>query len=131
MTKISLLILTIIAALATSGIPLAIVQMGAWVNMFDEFYEETKSVSVSVEWTLNGERSCSVCQFVSKQNDSSDKSFKTIEIFSHKLKLSPPVSEKITLALSKVVGILNPAEVKGNKAYISMELPPPRSIVLT
>ena len=129
MLKISLLILTLTAALATSGIPMAIVQLGAWVNMFDEFYEETQSVNISFEWTLNGERSCSVCQFISKHDDSSDKNFKIIEIFSHKLKLASPVSDKIALAQPRVVGILNPHEVKGNKAYISMELPPPRSIV--
>ena len=108
---------------------MAIVQLGAWVNMFDEFYEETQSVNISFEWTLNGERSCSVCQFISKQDDSSDKNFKIIEIFSHKLKLASPVSDKMALAQPRVVGILNPHEVKGNKAYISMELPPPRSIV--
>ena len=128
MTNTSLLLLTLTAALATSGIPLAVIQMGAWINMFDEFYEETESLSVSFEWTMNGERSCSVCDFVSNQDNSDSKYLNTIEIFSHKLKLASPASEKITLARPRVVGFLNTAELTGKKAYISMELPPPRLV---
>jgi hypothetical protein len=68
--------------------PLAFVQVGAWLNMIDEFYQETQSISLSVEWTFNGDRPCSVCQFVSEQTDSGKKDLASVEIFSHKLKLA-------------------------------------------
>ena len=31
-----------------------------WANMFDEFYEETRSIALSAEWTFDGLHRCSV-----------------------------------------------------------------------
>jgi hypothetical protein len=88
MFKRILYFLSFLSALTISGMPLAIVQVGAWLNMIDEFYEETQSISLSVEWTFNGDLPCSVCEFVSEQTDSGKKGLTATELFSHKLKLA-------------------------------------------
>ena len=96
MFKRILYFLSFLSALTISGMPLAIVQVGAWLNMIDEFYEETQSISLSVEWTFNGDLPCSVCEFVSEQTDSGKKGLTATELFSHKLKLASEISEIIT-----------------------------------
>jgi len=106
--------------------PLAFVQVGAWLNMIDEFYQETQSISLSVEWTFNGDRPCTVCQFVSEQTDSGKKGLSTIEIFSHKLKLASEKSEIITDHGLKMVGELYPPIWHICSTYDPAELPPPR-----
>ncbi|SVE31996.1 uncharacterized protein METZ01_LOCUS484850, partial [marine metagenome] len=68
-----ILVLSLVAAISTSGIPIALVQVGAWVNMFDEFYEETESVLTSAKWTLDGNHRCPGCEFVSEQGPEKEK----------------------------------------------------------
>ena len=106
--------------------PLAFVQVGAWLNMIDEFYQETDSISLSLEWTFNGDHACSVCQFVSEQTDSGKKGLSAIEIFSHKLKLASEKSEIITDHGLKMVGALCPPIWHISSTYDPAELPPPR-----
>ena len=118
--------LSFLSALTISGMPLAFVQVGAWLNMIDEFYQETQSLSLSVEWTFNGDRPCSVCQFVSEQTDSGKKDLSAIEIFSHKLKLASEKSETIIDHRLKMVGELCPPIWQISSTYDPTELPPPR-----
>ena len=94
--------------------------------MIDEFYQETQSLSLSVEWTFNGDRPCSVCQFVSEQTDSGKKDLSAIEIFSHKLKLASEKSETIIDHRLKMVGELCPPIWHISSTYDPAELPPPR-----
>ena len=42
-------------------------------NMFDEFYEETRSVTLSAEWTLDGLHRCSGCELVDELGSDSKK----------------------------------------------------------
>jgi len=92
MTRKSILILSLIAAFSASGIPLGILQVGVWANMFDQFYEETDSVIVSVERVFDGQHRCQGCKFVTDQGTSSKEA------------LSPVVQspEKIPLAQCRV-----------------------------
>ena len=108
MFKRILYFLSFLSALTISGMPLAIVQVGAWLNMIDEFYEETQSISLSVEWTFNGDLPCSVCEFVSEQTDSGKKGLTATELFSHKLKLASEISEIVTDHGQRMVGKLYP-----------------------
>ncbi|MDC1004021.1 hypothetical protein OAQ34_00185 [Opitutales bacterium] len=126
MFKRILYFLSFLSALTISGMPLAIVQVGAWLNMIDEFYEETQSISLSVEWTFNGDLPCSVCQFVSEQTDSGKKGLTATELFSHKLKLASEISEIITDHGLKMVGELYPPIGYVSSTYDPAELPPPR-----
>ena len=127
MFKRILQFLSFLSALTISGMPLAIVQVGAWLNMIDEFYQETQSISLSVEWTFNGDHPCSVCQFVSEQTDSGKKDLASVEIFSHKLKLASENSEIITDHGLKMVGTLCPPIWHISSTYDPAELPPPRT----
>ena len=126
MFKRILYFLSFLSALTISGMPLAFVQVGAWLNMIDEFYQETQSFSLSLEWTFNGNSPCSVCQFVSEQTDSGKKDLSAIEIFSHKLKLASEKSEIITDHGLKMVGELYPPIWHICSTYDPAELPPPR-----
>ena len=126
MFKRILYFLSFLSALTISGMPLAFVQVGAWLNMIDEFYQETQSISLSVEWTFNGDRPCSVCQFVSEQTDSAKKGLAATEIFSHKLKLTSEISEIITDHGLKMVGELYSPTGYVSSTYVPAELPPPR-----
>ncbi|MBT3667567.1 MAG: hypothetical protein HN548_08820 [Opitutae bacterium] len=127
MTKRILYLLSFISVLTISGMPLAFVQLGAWLNMIGEFYQESQSISLSVEWTFNGDHPCSACQFVSEQNDSEKKDLPSMEIFSHKLKLASPNSEIISNKGLKMIGKLCPTLWHVCSTYNPMELPPPRS----
>ena len=126
MFKRILYFLSFLSALTISGMPLAIVQVGAWLNMIDEFYEETQSISLSVEWTFNGDLPCSVCQFVSEQKDSGKKGLTATELFSHKLKLASEISEIVTDHGQRMVGKLYPPIGFISSTYDPAELPPPR-----
>ena len=127
MFKRILYFLTFLSAFTISGMPLAFVQVGAWLNMIDEFYQETDSISLSLEWTFNGDHACSVCQFVSEQTDSGKKGLSAVEIFSHKLKLASEKSEIITDHGLKMVGALCPPIWHISSTYDPAELPPPRN----
>lgn len=117
-----------LVALVMSGLPLGIIQMGAWVSMFDEFYQETELVRLSVEWTLNGDRPCNVCNFVNEQSKSEKQDLKALEIFSSKLNLVSEVTEIIHSHSLKIVGQLTPVSEQPCSTYLPLELPPPRTI---
>jgi hypothetical protein len=126
MIKRILYFLTFLSAFTISGMPLAFVQVGAWLNMIDEFYQETDSISLSLEWTFNGDHACSVCQFVSEQTDSGKNGLSAIEIFSQKLKLASEKSEIITDHGLRMVGELYPPIWHISSTFDPAELPPPR-----
>jgi hypothetical protein len=120
-----ILVLSLVAAISTSGIPMALVQVGAWVNMFDEFYEKTESVLTSAKWTLDGNHRCQGCEFVSEQESEKEK------------KTPPPEASKVKFELAlemPTIGISHPREMpvclaeslRFYSAFIQIELPPPR-----
>ena len=78
MTRKSILILSLIAAFSASGIPLGVLQVGVWANMFDQFYEETESVIVSVERVFDGQHRCQGCEFVTDQGTSSKEALSSV-----------------------------------------------------
>ena len=126
MIKRIFLFLTISAMLATSGIPLAILQFGAWCTMFDEFYEESQSIGLSVKWTFDGEHQCKICQFVSDENRSDQEKISSYEISSHKFVFSSVwIEQFVFLQKPKMEMLRNPEETI-LITFISMELPPPR-----
>ena len=122
----SILILSLIAAFSTSGIPLGVLQVGVWANMFDQFYEETDSVLLSAERVFDGQHRCMGCDFVTDQGT------KSKEAFSSSM-LSP---EKIILDQGEVdvVSFINPL-ISDQTTVVSQpplpvfektETPPPR-----
>ena len=120
-----ILILSLVAAISTSGIPIALVQVGAWVNMFDQFYEETESVLTSAKWTLDGNHRCKGCEFVSEQESEKEKTTPTSEVSTVKLELA---LEMPIISISHPRGMpACPAEsLRFYSAFSQIELPPPR-----
>ena len=53
------LVIASIAMIASTSLPLGVLQIGVWANMFEQFYEETRSVFLSAEWTFDGDYRCS------------------------------------------------------------------------
>jgi hypothetical protein len=120
-----ILVLSLVAAIFTSGIPIALVQVGAWVNMFDQFYEETESILTSAKWTLDGNHRCQGCEFVSEQESEKEK------------KTPAPEASKVKLELAIEMPIISISHPRAMPVYpteslgfystlIQIELPPPR-----
>jgi hypothetical protein len=57
-------ILGLLVAVSTSHLPIALLHVGVWVSMFDEFYNETQSIAISTQWTFDGEHRCQGCELV-------------------------------------------------------------------
>ena len=126
MIRKPIFILSLIAAFSASGLPLGVLQLGAWANMFDQFYEETNSVLLSAERVFDGQHRCMGCDFVTDQGT------KSKEAFSSSM-LSP---EKIILDQGEidVVSFINPL-ISDQTTVVSQpplpvfektETPPPR-----
>jgi hypothetical protein len=126
MFKRILQFLSFLLVLTISGMPLAFVQVGAWLSMIDEFYQETQSIRLSVEWTFDGDRPCGVCQFVNEQINLGKKGLSDMDIFSNELKLVSEQTEIITDHGLKMVGALCLPIWHISSAYDPAELPPPR-----
>jgi hypothetical protein len=129
MTRTPILILSLIAAFSASGLPLALLQIGVWANMFDQFYEETDSVMLSAERVFDGQHRCEGCKFVTDQATSSDENLSSVN----------PSSEKIPLAQCRIAraSFFNPlicdqiaaVQQLTLQVFDKTETPPPRHFV--
>ena len=54
--------LSLLSVIIISGLPLALIQMGAWISMFEEFYEETEMIVA-----FGGDHPCDICNFVDRK----------------------------------------------------------------
>ena len=68
MIRKALAVLSLVAVFSSASLPLAVLQVGIWANMFGEFYGETGSIVESMEWTFDGENRCDGCELVSSLN---------------------------------------------------------------
>ena len=89
------LVIASIAMIASTSLPLGVLQIGVWANMFEQFYEETRSVFLSAEWTFDGDHRCSGCQLVSDLGAKTKESLKSSSL-SIENQLSVPVASKIS-----------------------------------
>ena len=88
-------IIALLVIFSTTSIPLGLLQIGIWANMFDEFYEETKSITLSAEWTLDGLHRCSGCELVNELGSDSKEAISKINTFSFETKLAHDPGNKI------------------------------------
>jgi hypothetical protein len=126
MTRKSILVLSLIAAFSASGIPLGVLQVGVWANMFSQFYEETNSVMVSAERIFDGRHRCRGCEFVTDQATSSNEALSSV--------IKSP--EQIPLDLGRIITVsfFNPlvpdqiavAPQPPLPVFEKTETPPPR-----
>ena len=97
-------IIALLVIFSTTSIPLGLLQIGIWANMFDEFYEETKSITLSAEWTLDGLHRCSGCELVNELGSDSKEAISKINTFSFETKLAHDAGNKIIVPRTQFIG---------------------------
>ena len=122
LSKIALLVI-----FSTTSIPLGLLQMGIWANMFDEFYEETKSITLSAVWTFDGLHRCSGCELVDELNSDPKEAFSQLNTFSLENKLVNDPGLKIVIPKTRLIG-KNYFPIEDVFSRIDLvETPPPRA----
>ena len=122
LSKIALLVI-----FSTTSIPLALLQVGIWANMFDEFYEETRSIALSAEWTFDGLHRCSGCELVDELGSGSNESISMLRTFSFETKL---VHEPVLLVVIPKNQLIGKNYFPTNLVVSridKVETPPPRA----
>ena len=89
---------------STTSIPLGLLQVGIWANMFDEFYEETQSITLSAEWTFDGLHRCSGCELVDELGSDSKETISQLKAFSFETKLVNDPGLKIIIPKIQLIG---------------------------
>ena len=122
LSKIALLVI-----FSTTSIPLGLLQVGIWANMFDEFYEETQSITLSAEWTFDGLHRCSGCELVDGLGSDSREAISQLNTFSFETKLVHEPSLKIIVPRTQFIGknYFPLQEVVSRIDFV--ETPPPRA----
>jgi len=120
--------LTLIAALGASNLPLGFLQVGVWINMFDQFYQETQSVAVSTEWTFDGEHKCLGCELVDDLTWDDEESL--AQGFSHSKDLKGTKAEMAGFLIQKMhpVGYAQEEVYSIDSGFPWIEVPPPREL---
>ena len=108
-------------------IPLGLLQVGIWASMFDQFYEETRSIILSAEWTLDGLHRCSGCELVDKLGSDSNEAISQLKTFSFETKLVHEPGLKIVIPKTQLIG-KNYFPARHVVSRINLvEVPPPRA----
>ena len=108
-------------------IPLGLLQVGIWASMFDQFYEETRSIILSAEWTLDGLHRCSGCELVDKLGSDSNEAISQLKTFSFETKLVHDPGLKIVIPKTQLIG-KNYFPARHVVSRIDLvEIPPPRA----
>jgi hypothetical protein len=126
MTRRLILILSLIAAFSASGLPLGVLQLGAWANMFDQFYEETNSVLLSAERVFDGQHRCLGCEFVTGQGTKSKKAFSSIMQSPEKIPLDQKKFPAVSFFNPLISDQTSVASQPPLPVFEKTETPPPR-----
>ena len=122
LSRIALLVI-----FSTTSIPLGLLQVGIWANMFDEFYEETQSIALSAEWTLDGLHRCSGCELIEDLGSGEKEAISQLNNFSFETKLLVDSDTKVVVPKSQFLGkIYFPLEHVVARIDL-VETPPPRA----
>ena len=122
LSKIALLVI-----ISTTSIPLALLQVGIWANMFDEFYEETRSITLSAEWTFDGLHRCSGCELVDELGSSSNESISMLRTFSFETKLVHEPGFLVVIPKNQLIGKNYFPANQVVSRIDKVETPPPRA----
>lgn len=112
---------------ATTSIPLGLLQLGVWASMFDEFYDETQSVSLSAERTLDGNNRCSGCELVSELGSETHESLKDGYSLIFDTKILNEAAFSIIVEKPSFLGSLYFQQENFPRSLIQVEIPPPRA----
>jgi hypothetical protein len=113
--------------IATTSIPLGVLQLGVWASMFDEFYDQTQSVSLSAEWTLGGNNRCSGCELVTDLGSETQESLRNYHSFALDTKLINEPALPLIIERPLFLGSLFFQQEKFPIARTPVEIPPPRA----
>tara|TARA_Y100001978_G_C23650415_1_gene413103 strand:+ start:239 stop:625 length:387 start_codon:yes stop_codon:yes gene_type:complete len=120
--------LALIGALCASNLPLGLLQVGVWIKMFDQFYQETQSVAVSTEWTFDGKHKCLGCELVDDLTLGDDESVS--QGISHSKDLKVTKAEMAGFLIQKMhpVGYVREEVYLIGSGFPWIEVPPPREL---
>ena len=120
--------LALVGALCASNLPLGLLQVGVWINMFDQFYQETQSVAVSTEWTFDGEHKCLGCELVDDLTLDDEESL--AQGFSHSKDLKGTTAEMAGFLIQKMhpAGYVREEVYSIDSGFPWIEVPPPREL---
>ena len=122
LSKIALLVI-----FSTTSIPLGLLQIGIWANMFDEFYEETRSITLSAEWTFDGLHRCSGCELVDELGSGSNESISMLRTFSFETKLVHEPGLLVVIPKNQLIGKNYFPTNQVVSRIDKVETPPPRA----
>ena len=117
----------LLTMIATTSLPIGILQLGVWASMFDEFYDQTQSVSLSAEWTLDGNNRCSGCELVTDLGSETQESPRNYHSLSLDTKLINEPALPVIIEKPLFLGRLYFQHVKFPIAWTQVEIPPPRA----
>ena len=117
----------LLTMIATTSIPIGILQLGVWASMFDEFYDQTQSVSLSAEWTLDGNNRCSGCELVTDLGSDTQESIHNYQSLVLDTKILNEPSLPFIIEKPLILGRLYFQHVKFPIAWTQVEIPPPRA----
>ena len=128
MIRKALAVLSLVAVFSSASLPLAVLQVGVWANMFGEFYGETGSIVESMEWTFNGENRCDGCELVASLGGAASEV--VASSFSQSLDLKIAPSELSMIIISPPSGeVCNEAPRSWSSVAKLVSTPPPRGLV--
>jgi len=113
--------------IATTSLPIGILQLGVWASMFDEFYDQTQSVSLSAEWTLDGNNRCSGCELVTDLGSETQESLRNYHSLALDTKLINEPALPLIIDRPLFLGSLFFQQEKFPIAWTQVEIPPPRA----
>jgi len=119
-------LLGLLVAITTSQLPVALLQIGVWASMFDDFYEETQSVIASTQWTFDGDHRCQGCELVSDITSGGQKDLLLQESLTKEVKLSCVQVENLVFSPSSFSKRIILGSQWNGIFYDGVELPPPR-----
>jgi hypothetical protein len=117
----------LLTMIATTSIPIGILQLGVWASMFDEFYDQTQSVSLSAEWTLDGNNRCSGCELVTDLGSETQESLRNYHSLALDTKLINEPALPVIIEKPLFLGRLYFQHIKFPIAWTQVEIPPPRA----
>ena len=128
MIRKALAVLSLVAVFSSASLPLAVLQVGIWANMFGEFYGETGSIVESMEWTFNGENRCDGCELVASLGGAASEV--VASSFSQSLDLKIAPCELSMIIISPPSGeVCDEAPTSWYSVAKLVSSPPPRGLV--
>ena len=121
-----LLKVALLAMVANSGILLGVLQLGVWANMFNEYYGQTQSVSLSSKWTLDSNNRCLGCELVSELDSVTRETLRDNLSFAFDTKLLNETVSPITIQRPIFLGRLYFQKNEFSVLLTDLDTPPPK-----